>query len=233
MHTHLQNKGSMKTRLLGISMIVTLMLLLQGVQAQVSVTATIGTMGPTPYTTVKGAFDAINAGTHQGVIAISIIGDPVEAASAVLNASGAGSAAYTSISMQPSGGFTRTISGAIVGLPLIDFNGADNVTVDGLNSGGNALVISNTSTSSTSGTSTIRFQADATSNTVTRCSVLGSATIAVSSGTNGGNIWFGAAAVGTLSHQGTKQFVQGHNKGGLLLVLAVGRVDDVRVLLLF
>ena len=81
------------------------------------------------------------------------------------------------------------------GSPMIDFNGADNVTINGLNAGGNSLTLSNTTVSATSGTSTIRYQADATTNLLTNTSVLGSATMAP--GTNGGNIWFGAAAVTT------------------------------------
>ncbi|MFY7899001.1 MAG: hypothetical protein ACOVNY_02380, partial [Chitinophagaceae bacterium] len=146
------------------------------VNAQISVTATTGTTGPTAYSTLKGAFDAINAGTHTGVITISVTGNSTETASAVLNASGNGSASYTSITISPSGGAARTISGAITaGSPMVDLNGADNVLIDGLNTGGNSLTISNTTVSSTSGTSTIRFQTDATNNTITRCTVLGSA----------------------------------------------------------
>lgn len=158
----------------------------------------VSTGGPaTNYMTLKAAFDAINAGTHTGTILIELANNTTETASCVLNASGSGSASYTSITIRPTGGAARTISGAIVGLPLIDLNGADNVSIDGLNSGGNSLTISNTSTSSTSGTSTIRFQVDATNNKITQCSILGSATIGVSAGTNGGNIWFGAGSTST------------------------------------
>ena len=148
------------------------------------------------YATLADAFSAVNAGTHTGAITVEIIGDTTEpAAGAVLNASGAGAASYTSIVISPSGGAARTISGAATaGVPLIDLNGADNVTINGLNSGGNALTISNTTVSSTPGTSTIRFQADATSNTITNCSILGSSTM--SAGTSGGNILFSTAAVG-------------------------------------
>ena len=60
--------------------------------SQVSVTATTGTTGPTAYTTVKAAFDAINAGTHTGSITVSITANTAETASAVLNGSGTGSA---------------------------------------------------------------------------------------------------------------------------------------------
>lgn len=150
--------------------------------------------GAGSYTTLKGAFDAINAGTHTGAITIDVSGDTTETAPAVLNASGSGTASYTSILITPSGGATRTISGAIVaGSPLIDLNGADNVTIDGLNTGGNALIISNTTVSATSGTSTIRFIGGATNNVITNSSVLGASTMTVA--TNGGNIFFSTDAV--------------------------------------
>mgnify|MGYP003379231267 CR=1 FL=1 len=110
-----------------------------------------------------------------------------------LNAMGAGLANYANILIKPTGGASRVISGAITaGNPLIDLNGADNVTFDGLNSGGNALTIDNTTISPTSGTSTIRLQADATNNTFIRCNINGASTMAV--GTNGGNFWFGASS---------------------------------------
>ncbi len=173
------------------------LLLAASASAQVSVTATAGDPGPTAYTTLKGAFDAVNAGVPQGAITIAITGDTDETTlTAALNASGTGSASYTSVLITPSGGAARTISGATTaGNPLIDLNGADNVTIDGLNTGGNSLTISNTTVSATSGTSTIRFQADATNNVVTNTSILGSSTMATT--TNGGNIWFGAGAIAT------------------------------------
>jgi hypothetical protein len=122
------------------------------------------------------------------VINIAIVGDTTETVSAVLNASG-GTANYTSISVQPSGGAARTISGAIAAAsPLIDLNGASNVTIDGLGTGGNGLALSNTTASATANTSTIRFINGAQNNIVTRCTVLGSSTSAI--GIGGGNIFF-------------------------------------------
>ena len=44
-------------------------------------------------TTLKGAFDAINRGTHQGTITIGISGNTTETAPAVINASGSGGGA--------------------------------------------------------------------------------------------------------------------------------------------
>ena len=115
-------------------------------------------------------------------------------APAVLNASGAGAASYTSIGISPSGGAARTISGAIAaGSPLIDLNGADNVTIDGLNTGGNSLTIANTTVSATSGTSTIRFIGGATSNVITNSNIQGASTSSVA--TNGGTIFFSTDAV--------------------------------------
>jgi trimeric autotransporter adhesin len=149
---------------------------------QVDVTASGGTAAGT-YTTLKDAFDAINAGTHQGTISLGISGNTTETASAVLMGSGTGSASYTSVTISPTGGASRTISGSLAG-PLIDLNGADNVTFNGLNTGGNSLVLSNASTASTAGTSTVRFINDATGNAVTNCTVLGASTGAASQ--NGG-----------------------------------------------
>lgn len=100
--------------------------------AQVSLAATSGTTTGT-YTTLKGAFDAINAGTHQGAITITITGNTTETATAVLNAS-TGTASYTSLLVKPGTGVTATISGAIT-TALIKINGGDNVTIDGSNNG--------------------------------------------------------------------------------------------------
>ncbi|MCX6241674.1 MAG: hypothetical protein NTX43_07720, partial [Bacteroidetes bacterium] len=147
----------------------------------ITVTSTLGT--PTGYySTLKAAFDAINAGIHQGVITVKINNSTTETAAAVLNASGtygkapsSGSSSYTSINMYP----TTTglsISGNLA-TPLIDLNGADNVTIDGrVNATGSSvsLTISNASTSATVGTSTIRFISDASNNTVKYCTLKGS-----------------------------------------------------------
>jgi len=175
------------------SLLVLALVGVSSASAQVNVTATGGTLAAS-YTTVKGAFDAINAGTHLGTIGIALVGDTTETAPAVLNASGAGAASYTSIGISPSGGAARTISGAIAaGSPLIDLNGADNVTIDGLNTGGNTLTIANTTVSATSGTSTIRFIGGATSNLVTNSNIQGASTSSVA--TNGGTIFFSTDAV--------------------------------------
>ncbi len=126
------------------------------------------------YPTLKRAFDAINAGVHTGTIAAGVCGDTTEIDSAVLNASG-GPSSYTSVTITPAGGGSRTISGAVNG-PLVDLSGATNITIDGLLTGGNALTVSNASTSAGDGTSTIRFINGAQNNLVQNTLVLGSAT---------------------------------------------------------
>jgi trimeric autotransporter adhesin len=155
----------------------------------ITVTSTLGTAAntPTTYATLTAAFTAINgAAIHLGVITIAVSGDTNEGTgTAALNQV----AGVTSIGIQPVGGAARTITGATTaGNSLINLNGADNVTINGLNTGGNSLTISNTTSSATSGTATIRFIGDATNNTITNCTLLGSGSMAV--GTNGGVVFF-------------------------------------------
>ena len=156
----------------------------------VHVSATTGASSG-DYYTLKAAFDAINAGTHKGVITIYINGSTTETSSAVLNAS-SGSASYASVNIYPtvSG---LTISGNL-GSPLIDFNGADNVTIDGrVGAAGSSvdLTISNNSIGGGT-TSTIRFNNDATANTVKYCLIKGS-----SVASNSGILYFASTTVST------------------------------------
>lgn len=114
--------------------------------SQVNVTATAGTLNAT-YGTLKAAFDAINAGTHNGSIAIAISGNTTETASAVLNSGSVLPASYSSVVITPTA--PAVISGSITGA-VIKLNGADNVTIDGSIGGGGtdrSLTIQNNSTS--------------------------------------------------------------------------------------
>ena len=134
------NKYSSQSLFSGLLSIVLFLISHLYISAQINLTATGGSLNAS-YTTLTDAFVAINAGTHTGTITINVVANTTEPATgAVLNASGTGSANYTSILIQPSGGAARVISGAInAGVPMIDLNGADNVTFNGLNSGGNSL----------------------------------------------------------------------------------------------
>lgn len=173
----------------------------------VDVTATAGTASGS-YSNLKGAFDAINAGTHQGAITIAIVGNTTETVTAALNASGSGSANYTSISISPSGGAARTISSNLSN-PLVSLNGADNVTIDGLNSGGNSLTFQNIMTGNSSTASVIRFLDGATNNTVTKCEILGSSTSTAS-----GMIFFSTSTVSGGNSNNTISFNSFSNAGG-------------------
>src|SRR5205823_5890067 len=94
-----------------------------------------------------------------------------------------GNGLWTSLTITPSG--NRTIQGSISG-KLIDLNGSDHVTIDGLNDGINSLTISNSGTSASC--ATIRLINDAQYNAIKNCTVKGS-----SAGTNTGVIYFGTA----------------------------------------
>jgi hypothetical protein len=142
------------------------------------------------YYRVKDAFDKLNDGTHTGQLDIRIKGNTSETASAVLNASGSGSASYSTINIYP------TTSGISVtgnlDAPLIDFNGSDNITLDGrVNATGtnSSLVISNSSIGVAA--STIRFINSSDNNTVKYCFIKGSET-----STTQGVIFFSTSASG-------------------------------------
>ena len=109
------------------------LLIATAVGAQVSVSATAGTTGPTSYPTLKDAFDALNSGTHQGVITIELSASTTETAPAVLNSSGAGSANYTSVLVRPVNDAIVISAAPGSGRGIIELNGADNVVIDGDN----------------------------------------------------------------------------------------------------
>lgn len=135
---------------LHLLILIVFMLLGRLLQAQVSVTATAGTTGPTAYTTLKGAFDAINAGTHQGAVTITISGNTTETATASLNASGSGSASFSSVLIKPASASSPVVSGAIASGPIVRFNGASHVTIDGSNNGTSSRDLSLVNTSASS-----------------------------------------------------------------------------------
>ena len=99
--------------------------------AQVDVNASSGTETAT-YTTVKAAFDAINAGTHQGVINITITANTSETGTSVLNRS-TGTSGFASVTLKPAAATTPTITNTAAG-PVFRILGS-NVTIDGSNNG--------------------------------------------------------------------------------------------------
>jgi len=133
------------------------------------------------YSSLEAAFDKINDGTHKGDISIKINASTQESSSAALNSSGSGSASYNDVNIYPvSSGLSITGN---LNAPLIDLNGADNVTIDGrVNATGTSVDLSiiNQSTASVSNTSAIRFINDAKNNIIEYCNIKGSQSLASS-----------------------------------------------------
>ncbi len=155
--------------------------------AVVTVTASAGTATGN-YSTLKAAFDAINAGTHQGDVVVNINGNTSEGATpATLNSSGAGSASYTSLLVRPTVDGVSISGTPATGFGVIQLKGADNVTIDGdnPNSGGvnRNLSVLSTSSATTGLTSLVRITtvnsgaaAGADTNTIKNLILTGNAT---------------------------------------------------------
>jgi len=181
-----EGETRMRTKLAAACMTIALALAGRTASAQVSVTATAGTTGPTPYVTLTDAFTAINAGTHQGDITIDIQASTNEGAvAAVLNSSGAGAALYTTVLIRPTTDGVSISGASVSGRGIIELNGADSVTIDGDNpntAGINRnLTIQNTALNTTTFTSVVRMALSTlvtTGNnlTVKNAIILGSAT---------------------------------------------------------
>lgn len=146
--------------------------------AQVNVTASSGVTSGA-YTNLKSAFDAINLGTHSGVINILIgtAGNQVitESAQPVLNKSGVGSANYTSIQINPA--FSNiTITGSFAGAcctptGLINLNAANNVIIDGrIGSSGATIDLTIENSNTGAWASSIIFNG-ASNNTIRYCNI--------------------------------------------------------------
>ncbi len=157
--------------------------------AQVSVTATAGTTGPTSYTTVNAAFGAINGGTHQGVILITVSASTTEPATPVqLLSTGVGSAIYQSVKIMPAGNVTINSAAApTASRGILEFVGADSVTIDGddpATLGARNLTIQ-MATTTTAGTACIRFSSSSSTAdgcrlaTVKNCNIVGGRTSAI------------------------------------------------------
>jgi hypothetical protein len=167
------------------TVIAIIALTVSNLQAQVAVTATGGTATGS-YATVSAAFAAINAGTHQGVINLTITANTTEPAAVVALLGSGAPSNYTAVNIKPSGNVTVN-SAAIptTNRGLIELNGADNVTIDGddpATAGARNLTFQvATSASTTIITSVIRISSSntlgtggANNNTVKNCVIIGS-----------------------------------------------------------
>jgi hypothetical protein len=154
-------------KVLGMLVFFILAFSISALAQNVNVTATAGTLNAT-YPTLTDAFNAVNAGTHQGAITMDIIANTTEPGPAVLNSNAAAPAAYTSVLIRPTVDGV-TISGATAsGRGLIELNAADSVTIDGdnPNTGGvnRNLTLTNTAANTVTYTSVIRIALAATVN---------------------------------------------------------------------
>ncbi len=159
------------------------------VATPVIVESTLGT--PTAiYNNLKLAFDKINDGTHRGVIDVKIFENITETTSAILNASGTGSASYTSVDIYPAASGV-TVSGNL-NSAMIQLNGADNVTIDGRvnQAGSRDLTIINSSTGNSA--RTIELINSAQNNTINYVNIKGAGTSATQ-----GTINISTSAAGT------------------------------------
>ncbi len=215
----------MKKLIYFFSLVLSFFIISSESHSQITVSGSTGADGSyTDLTGAAGAFFAINGSAQTGNnIVISVTGDVLtESGTTSLNAND-----WTSLSISPSGG-ARTISGSVLGA-LINLNGADNVLIDGLNTGGNSLTIENTSIGTVlSPSSTIRFINDATNNIVQNCTIKGASTNATTSGSiffstgtttgNDGNTITGNTITSTNS---APAVVTGSTSGTTLTVTAV------------
>ena len=178
-----------------VSLFACIALLFIAVTANAQIDVSGGSGLAPSYTTFSGTtglFAALNANDQTGnTITVSITADVTETVTAA-DSIGLNAGNWTSITITPSG--IRTITGAPAGgTPMIKFNGADNVIINGLNTGGNSLTIANTTVSAVTGTATIRFIHGASNNTITNCNLQGSVTSSVA--TNGAIVFISTDAI--------------------------------------
>lgn len=180
-------KSKIQKQLIRLSIAVVLLMNIPcSISAQVAITGAVPAGINASYASLTnsgGAFQALNTATG-GNIVVAITADLISETGAIaLN-----DRPWTSIRIIPSG--ARLISGTVDGgNGLIPLNGADSVTIDGLNSGGNSLTIQNLSTASITGTSTLKIYNTTQYLLITNCTILGSSTS--SNLTSSGTILFG------------------------------------------
>jgi len=171
----------MKTKKL-LFLAMTLFVGLFTTQSYADVTITVGGVGAN-YSTLKAAFDDINAGAiNTGVITLQITGNTYELATATLNANAVGSALYSYVKIYP------TVTGLSISgnlsSSLITLNGADNVILDGrvhttngsLTGTTRDLTITNSGGDDLTAAYTIILASNAQHNTIEYCTIKGSGT---------------------------------------------------------
>ncbi len=180
---------------------------LQHANAQVSVTATAGTVGPTSYATVNAAFAAINLGTHQGGVTISVTGNTTEPAVSVPLLKSASPSSYSSVLIVPSGGDWTINSAAAptASRGVLELYGADNVTINGdpASTGTRHLSIV-VATNASTGTAAVRFASNSATGldgadncTIKNCIITGGRNSATSTTVSYGFVMSNSSAIST------------------------------------
>ncbi len=179
------------------------------VLAQVSVTATAGTPGPTTYATVNAAFGAINDGTHQGDVTITISSNTSEPATPIpLLGSGTGTSNYTSVLIRPQGNVTvNSAATPTATRALIELHGADFVTINGddpsttgpRNLTFQVAVSANTLGVISLGSKSTAGSDGATNITIKNTNIIGSRNSATTTTTSYGIVFSNNASVNTIS----------------------------------
>lgn len=140
---------------------------------------TIGSGGT--YATLTGSgglFEALNNSGLTANINARIISTPItEPGTVALNAINytCGAGPFT-LTIKPDAGVTAVLTGANATGAVIKLNGADYITIDGLNSGGSSLGIINTSATKTSAViwlASAGVNDGATNNTIRNCTIAG------------------------------------------------------------
>ncbi|MCC6703070.1 MAG: hypothetical protein IT221_16185, partial [Fluviicola sp.] len=186
---------------------------------QIDVTATAGT--PTAsYTTLNSAFAAINAGTHQGVIDIAVVGNTTEPATPTpLVASNGTTVIYSAITIKPSGGNWVINSNAAptASRGVIELNGADNVTIDGddLGTPGSQNLTVQVAALGTTGLAAIRLASTSTTGTdgannvtVRNLNIIGSRNSATSTTVNYGIVMSNSSAITTGAYSSLNTLIE-------------------------
>jgi hypothetical protein len=147
--------------------------------AGIGADVTIGSGGT--YTTLTGTgglFEAINnsgltANINARIISTAIAEPGTVALNSINYTCGAGPFTLT---IKPNAGIAAVLTGTNPNGAIIKLNGADQVTIDGLNSGGSSLSIINTSTTKTSAVvwlASASASDGATNNTIKNCTISG------------------------------------------------------------
>lgn len=152
----------------------------------------------TTLTGVGGLFEFLNTKTLSGNLTINITSDIIEDGVTSLNA--LGEEPYSnnfSITIQSSSNVTRTISGTAVasGSPMINFNGTDNVMIDGRNGGsGQYLIFRNTNATASNTGAAIQFTNGSINCTLRNCIIETNA-----SSSTRGSVIIGASGVNNIT----------------------------------